>query len=232
MIMKISTVIGALILGCIITSLIVPSIAIIVATIAVLLAFILIMAVIINIGNPFIVSRYVIHKGWHYSIQSVITFLFPFVRSCKGYGITAIINNYSGNKYDNTDGSWNKFFGLSFGWNPHKNSMRLAWRHLCTDYYECCWYYYRDGNRYESKPFVLEYGKDYELAITNCVARVTITGDDGGLLRSNISLFTYYDANFDDNSRKWILMPYFGGKKRASKKMIFKVEVKQHEKVI
>jgi len=224
--MKITTIIGALTLGCIITSIIaLPSVAAIMAIASVILAFILIMAVIINLGNPFIVSRYVIHKGWHYSIQSVLTFLFPFVRSFKGYGITAIINNYSDNKYDNTDGSCNKFFGLSFGWNPHKNSMRFASRHLCTDYYECCWYYYRDGNRYESKPFVLEYGKDYELVITNCVARVTITDDDSRLLRSNISLFTYYDANFDDNSRKWILMPYFGGKKRSPKKMIFKVEI-------
>lgn len=218
--MKITIIIGALTLGCVITSLILPSIAIITATIAVVLAFILIMAVVINLGNPKIIDRYVIHKGWHYSIQSVITFLFPFIRSYKGGGITAIINNYSGNKYENTDGSWNKFFGLSYGWNPHNNSMRLAWRHFITDYYECCWYYYVDSRRYESKPFILEYGKDYDVRMQEYDCSIF---NSTGILMSSFISDGYYGCIGDNN---YILTPYFGGKKRAPKKMIFKVEVK------
>ena len=178
------------------------------------------MAVIVNLGNPFIVSRYVIHKGWHYSVQSMITFLFPFIRSYKGGGITAIINNNIGNKYE-SDGSWNKFFGLSYGWNPHKNSMRLAWRHFFTDYYECCWYYYVDGNRYESKPFILEYGKDYNVYIQNYCG--SIFNDNGFCLDSFTSGGDYPISHYHNN---YILMPYFGGRKRSPKKMIFNVEIK------
>ena len=219
--MRVTTAIGCLTLGTIATAILLPEISLIIGIIAVILAFILIMAVIVNLGNPKIVSRYVIHKGWHYSVQSVITFLFPFARSYKGGGITAIINNNIGNKYE-SDGSWNKFFGLSYGWNPHKNSMRLAWRHFFTDYYECCWYYYVDGNRYESKPFILEYGKDYHVNMF-LYSGVITCGDDniinyfaGGQFKS-IRLM---------HRKSYILMPYFGGKKRSPKKMIFKVEVK------
>lgn len=190
--------------------------------IAVILSFLLVMAVIINLGNPFKVSRYVIHKGWHYSVQSVITFLFPFVRSYKGGGITAIINNYPGNKYNSSDRSWNKFFGLSYDMNPHKNSMRLAWRHYITDYYECCWYYYIDGNRYESKPFILEYGKDYEAYIGLTNSQLYFFNDDNKIVMiSECPVRGYFNGN-----RKYILMPYFGGKSRAPKKMVFKVEIK------
>lgn len=224
--MRVTTVIGCLTLGTIATAILLPEISLIMGIIAVILAFILIMAVIVNLGNPFIVSRYVIHKGWHYSVQSMITFLFPFIRAYKGGGITAIINNKIGNKYDSSDRSWNKFFGLSYGINPHKNSMRLAWRHFTTDYYECCWYYYVDGNRYESKPFILEYGKDYHAYISNCIASVYFHGVINNIVNPYVSVFNYMDRRYDNNERKYILMPYFGGKKRAPKKMIFKVEVK------
>ena len=95
--------------------------------------------------------------------------------------------------------------------------MRLAWRHYVNDFYECCWYYYRDGVRYTSNTFIAEYGKDYRIRIENGYAHI-IRGE-GDL----ISQFAYW---MYEPSRKWILMPYFGGKKRAPKKMIFKVEVK------
>lgn len=220
--MRVTTVIGCLTLGTIATAILVPEISLIMGTIAVILSFFLVMAVIINLGNPFKVSRYVIHKGWHYSVQSVITFLFPFVRSYNGGGITAIINNYPGNKYDSSDRSWNKFFGLSYGMNPHKNSMRLAWRHFTTDYYECCWYYYVDGNRYESKPFILEYGKDYEAYIGLTNSQLYFFNDDNKtVMISECPVLGYFNGN-----RKYILMPYFGGKSRAPKKMIFKVNIK------
>lgn len=215
--MRVTTVIGCLTLGTIATAVLLPEISPIMGAIAVILSFFLIMAVIINLGNPFKVSRYVIHKGWHYSVQSFITFLFPFIRSYKGGGITAIINNYPGNKYNSSDRSWNKFFGLSYGMNPHKNSMRLAWRHFTTDYYECCWYYYVDGNRYESKPFILEYGKDYNISIQKMLCSVRRMDGD------TLSEFAYF-GNAVDNS--YVLMPYFGGKSRAPKKMIFKVNIK------
>jgi hypothetical protein len=218
--MRVTTAIGCLTLGTIATAIVLPEISLIIGIIAVILAFILIMAVIVNLGNPFIVSRYVIHKGWHYSVQSMITFLFPFIRSYKGGGITAIINNNIGNKYDSSDRSWNKFFGLSYGINPHKNSMRLAWRHYITDYYECCWYYYVDGNRYESKPFILEYGKDYGVHILQYCGNVFNTD---GIVMDSFAREGYYGYHGSNN---YILMPYFGGKSRAPKKMIFNVEIK------
>ncbi len=218
--MRVTTAIGCLTLGTIATAILLPEISLIMGIIAVILSFILIMAVIVNLGNPKIVNRYVIHKGWHYSIQSVITFLFPFIRFYKDGSIMAIINNNIGNKYE-SDGSWNKFFGLSYGWNPYKNSMRLAWRHFFTDYYECCWYYYVDGNRYESKPFILEYGKDYNVYIQNYCG--SIFNDNGFCLDSFTSDNNYYISHVRNS---YILMPYFGGKKRSPKKMIFKVEIK------
>lgn len=190
------------------------------------IAFALFLFMYSTLINPFRTEVYHIHKGWHYSIVGFFSMFLPYVRMYNKDKHDILFTFRLSDKchYDTSEpnmGFWNKLCGAALKGGVHGNSVRIVWRPSKEKtHYEVCFYWYEDGERFESDPIRLEYGKYYYAPLGetqfSIYAENPMSVNNLDLPIKTFSFTTI--PEFCQKKFRFILLPYFGGKPRAMKK--------------
>ncbi len=153
-------------------------------------------------------DKWVILTAWHYSIhwpgiwfgQNFISYQLTFTESCR----------YDLGTDDQQD--WNKLFGVGFGLNHHKNSVRFGWRYNpVTCLIEIASYWYRDGERGSLQLVPVPIGSANIFSISIQPGDKVVFMQNGKPL-DIIRMTTTKSPGFR-------LHPYFGGNRKAPHKI-------------
>jgi hypothetical protein len=91
-------------------------------------------------------DRWTIKKGRHFSRKNDSLFLYKFGFAKKSFRFQAYFADGC-NYVDNSDGDVNKLYGVSYGLDNHKKSVRIGWKHNGDNTIDLYAYYYVDGVR-------------------------------------------------------------------------------------
>lgn len=106
---------------------------------------------------------------------------------------------------------WNKLIGLSFSFNPHKNSARIAWRYsIVNDCIELGYYIYADGQRSFKSITEVNIGVDVYTDIEKQTDRVKFSIHANGIETTEFVVNNFWGKGF-----MYHLGLYFGGNQTA-----------------
>lgn len=157
---------------------------------------------------------YIIKKGRHHCFRkSSILRLRPFAFFKNTLSFSTIILSdgcdYDPSSLGSDAADINKLYGVSYGFDPHWNSLRLGWRYNSTKgLFEIMIYCYIRGKR--TYQHILNVRK-YE-AINMSIYR------NGGKVHLAVN-GDYYSFKIDDAWIRFKMFPYFGGNKKSPNDM-------------
>lgn len=162
-------------------------------------------------------EEWVIHKGLHSSLSNFWLRFFPRIgHKPVTYRFMFLKDDWYPFK-DPDDLDINKLAGFSYGWH-HKNSVRIGWTPMFSveGMFTLYFYIYNNGERITKTFANISSGTEYELEISLHNNKVVFDMKQEKSLQS-----VKADENFTLPKTKigYFLWFYFGGNKRAPKKM-------------
>lgn len=164
-------------------------------------------------------TPYLIKKGWHYSVNLLSLFQSPIkLALVKEKFFNHAITFMFGSGCTQVADQINKLYGLTLGWNVHKNSVRVGWK-WDADFQKINLYayYYLNGLRKWVYICSVNQFEEYDASIVNAAdeaeIKVLIYDKNSFLIGGTVIFFRHFCKNVP--IIKWKLFPYFGGKEKA-----------------
>lgn len=167
--------------------------------------------------------RYIIHKGWHYSMPLQLIKKLLGIRYTTKRAMSAVVRFNSNCQYEigKDQSDINKLFGFSLGMH-HKNSIRVGWRWFCGEL-QLCSYIYENGVRLKEKVFYrCEFGYVY-----NVMVKLQIV-DNEYFACFFVDGVPMYSHKIATKVKKYVSYPlslYFGGNCKATHDMIIDMNI-------